>query len=168
MGCICTACPEASACHTTRPEQLTVIHKTSPATRVFEQVPYSMQKDYSFNFKQAGSWSMTRPMQGNARYSCDPAQSMNTNLSMSEFLSLPDEVIELVGRYIIDDWWGDGLRKWCHLTTTCKRLWHMQLPESSREWLVDVDNGMRGESELPLVQLNEQEIYQRSNQHPAT
>ena len=89
--------------------------------------------------------------------------------TMVDFLSLPDEAIEVVGRYIIDDWWGDGLKKWCHLSTTCRRLWHMQLPESSREWLVNVDVDMRGEFELPLVQLDEQETFsekQASRQHP--
>ena len=46
---------------------------------------------------------------------------------MASILSLPDELIELLGtateRHV-------GIEAWCRLTSTCRRLWRLQLPES--------------------------------------
>ncbi len=65
---------------------------------------------------------------------------------MAGFLSLPDELIELVGRQAIKTCSYAGLRQWCQMTSTCKRLWAMQLPGSAERWCVDLDDGMEGES----------------------
>ena len=49
--------------------------------------------------------------------------------SMASILSMPDELIELVGvateRHV-------GIKAWCRLTSACRRLWRMQLPDSHR------------------------------------
>ena len=55
---------------------------------------------------------------------------LHHNLSMEGLLSLPNDVIELVGEHVIGTNRA-GLREWCRVTSTCKRLWHMQLPESA-------------------------------------
>ncbi len=67
---------------------------------------------------------------------------------MTGLLSLPDEVIELIGVQVLSNSNFD-LRAWCQVTRTCKRLWGMQIPESASEWTVDPDEGyvdIRGES----------------------
>ena len=71
---------------------------------------------------------------------------MCTGVTMMGLLSLPDEVIELVGMHFLEP----GLRQWCQVTTTCKRLWDMQLPESSFDWVVDLADGMESKSKLSL------------------
>ena len=54
---------------------------------------------------------------------------------MVDFLSLRDEVIELVGNEVMSGREA-GLRMWCRATSTCKRLWDMQLPSSAIEGYV--------------------------------
>ena len=54
---------------------------------------------------------------------------------MVGFLSLPDEVIELVGEQVTGSQ-KEGLRDWCRVTSTCTRLWAMQLPGSASVWSV--------------------------------
>ena len=66
---------------------------------------------------------------------------------MVGLLSLPDELVEHVGKAIIDSR-QDGLREWCRVTSTCKRLWDMQLPESTIEWSLDLDDDFVGESKI--------------------
>ena len=73
---------------------------------------------------------------------------------MVGLLSLPDELIELVGQQAMCDQ-EDGLRKWCQLTSTCKRLWDMQLPGSASEWCIDLNAGIEGQSKVSLVSLEQ-------------
>ena len=68
-------------------------------------------------------------------------------VTMIGLLSLPDELIELVGKAVIDSRQA-GLREWCRVTSTCKRLWAMQLPESISEWSLDLDDELGGESKM--------------------
>ena len=68
---------------------------------------------------------------------------------MAGFLALPNEVIELTGMRVIRR--RNGIRKWCRLTTTCKRLWDMQLPGSASEWSVDLNVGMKRKSKTITV-----------------
>ena len=65
---------------------------------------------------------------------------------MVGLLSLPDDVIELVGKQVI---YRQGLRAWCQLTSTCKCLWGMQLPRSAQSWSVSPDVDIKGESKVP-------------------
>ncbi len=46
---------------------------------------------------------------------------------MASILSLPDELIELLG---IATERHAGIKAWCGLTSTCRRLWRLQLPDS--------------------------------------
>ena len=62
---------------------------------------------------------------------------------MVGFISLPEEVIELVGEHVIR---GHGLKAWCRATSTCKRLWGMPLPGSTYRWCLKANIHMRGES----------------------
>ena len=72
---------------------------------------------------------------------------MYSGLNMEGFLSLPNEVIELIGKQVIGSpQLGAGLQAWCHLTTTCKRLYAMQLPGSAFEWSIELDFDPEGES----------------------
>ena len=64
---------------------------------------------------------------------------------MMGFLSLPDEIFELVGKRVIGSTKA-GLRDWCRVTSTCKRLWGMKLPESHLSWSVDLDDDIEGQS----------------------
>ena len=67
---------------------------------------------------------------------------------MVGLLSLPDEVIELIGVQVLRNSHFD-LRDWCQVTRTCKRLWGMQIPGSATEWGLDLDEeyeDIRGES----------------------
>ena len=64
---------------------------------------------------------------------------------MTDLLSLNNDLIYLVGKHVITSPKA-GLRAWCRATSTCKRLWNMQLPESSSERLLDMDEGIEGES----------------------
>ena len=70
-----------------------------------------------------------------------------TDLIMVGLLSLPDEVIELVGKQVIR-WHGDGVRAWCRVTSTCKYLWDMRLPDSAVAWSMDLDKSIKGKSEM--------------------
>ena len=49
--------------------------------------------------------------------------------SMANLLSLPDEVIDIIGIATKE---RVGIEAWCRLASTCRRLWRLQLPESSR------------------------------------
>ena len=55
---------------------------------------------------------------------------------MVGLLSLPDELIEHLGRGIICSNKCGRFRKWCRVASTCKQLWHMQLPGTTSEWFV--------------------------------
>lgn len=66
---------------------------------------------------------------------------------MVGLLSLPDELIEHLGRGIICSNKCGRFRKWCRVASTCKQLWHMQLPGTTSEWFVDLDRDIEGESE---------------------
>ena len=72
---------------------------------------------------------------------------------MIGLLSLSNDLIELVGKEIIVDEEDSGLEAWCRVTTTCKRLWDMQLPESSSEWLLEMNDDIRSESKIRQLQL---------------
>lgn len=47
-------------------------------------------------------------------------QLASNTCSMASFLSLPDELIELVGIAAEEH---AGIKAWCRLTSTCRRLW---------------------------------------------
>lgn len=70
---------------------------------------------------------------------------------MEGFLSLPQEVIDLVGKQVISgreprEPEADGIRDWCRLASTCKELWSMQLPTSALRWSLHLDIRLKGES----------------------
>ncbi|CAL5225585.1 g8431 [Coccomyxa viridis] len=62
---------------------------------------------------------------------------------MGDLLSLPDELIEIVGKHAIGTDQA-GLREWCRATSTCTRLWKMDLPGSASSCHLDLDNDIRG------------------------
>ena len=66
---------------------------------------------------------------------------------MVGILSLPDELIELVGRQVINSQ-HNGVRTWCRVSSTCKRLWDMQLPGSAIYWSMDLELSIEGESKM--------------------
>ena len=41
-------------------------------------------------------------------------------------LKLPDELLHMIASQVLEV--EEGLRSWCRLATTCKRLWSLQLP----------------------------------------
>ena len=61
--------------------------------------------------------------------------------SMANILSLPDEVIELRGeateRHV-------GTKAWCRPTSTCRRLWSLQLPGSHLGTVLSFDTKIEG------------------------
>lgn len=78
--------------------------------------------------------------------------SIGTGLKMAGLLSLTNDLIELVGKHVIRNP-DAGLEAWCLVTSTCKRLWDMQLPGSSSEWLLDMEYDFQGESKTNSAQL---------------
>ena len=75
---------------------------------------------------------------------------MYTVYTMAGLLALPNDVIELIGKHFVTSSSLYVFRRWCRVTTTCKRLWIMQLPKSSFEWSVDLNDGMDGDFSCPL------------------
>ena len=84
--------------------------------------------------------------------SIDDAPKYITNLNMIGLLSLTNDLIELVGKQVIEDP-GAGLETWCRMTSTCQRLWAMQLPDSSSEWHLHMDDDIRGKSKMKQAHL---------------
>ena len=72
---------------------------------------------------------------------------------MIGLLWLPDDLIEAVGKQVISKtpYHQIGLRDWCRITSTCKQLWHMQLPGSAFKWFVDFDITLEGGSKVTPV-----------------
>ncbi len=64
---------------------------------------------------------------------------------MAGFLSLSDSLTELVGQKVIGTR-QEGLKDWCRVTTTCKRLWDMQLPGSALKWFINLSDDIKGAS----------------------
>ena len=62
---------------------------------------------------------------------------LHASSKMTGFLSLPDEVVELIGKRVVDRY---DLSAWCRVTSTCKRLWGMQLPGSASSWTLCIDD----------------------------
>ncbi len=56
--------------------------------------------------------------------------------SMASLLSLPDEVIDIIG---IATERRLGIKTWCRLTSTCRHLRTMQLPQSRDGWAIPWD-----------------------------
>ena len=60
---------------------------------------------------------------------------------MASLLSLPDEIIDIIGtvteRHV-------GIKAWCMLTSTCRRLWRLQLPQSRRGWAIPTELNIEG------------------------
>ena len=57
---------------------------------------------------------------------------------MATILALPDELIEVVGTHVMSWRYGDdprhvGIKAWCRITSTCRRLWKLQLPNLHRD-----------------------------------
>ena len=78
-------------------------------------------------------------------------QISHHELKMESLLSLPDPLIELVAEHVIGIA-RSGLREWCRVTSLCKRLWHMQLPESYSTQLMFLDaDYIEGESKMSAV-----------------
>ena len=75
-----------------------------------------------------------------------------TDITMPRFLSLPVELIERVGEQVISRQQA-GLKTWCKVASTCKRLWRMQLPESAATWAMDIDVNVKGMSKVHIVRL---------------
>ena len=46
---------------------------------------------------------------------------------MASILALPNDLIELIGAFVNR---RRGLGIWCRFTSTCRRLWKLQLPHS--------------------------------------
>ena len=73
--------------------------------------------------------------------------------SMASILSLPDELIELLGvateRHV-------GIKAWCRLTRTCRRLLKLQLPDSHRG--VCLSDGTKNEGRSPWQRLSERQL----------
>ena len=53
-----------------------------------------------------------------------------------QMLELPDELIRLIARQVLET--DDGMWLWCKLASTCRRLWKFQLPSEPIHFL---DNG---------------------------
>ena len=76
---------------------------------------------------------------------------ISERFTMTDLPSLPDELIERVGKHIIRSNEQPEFRDWCRLACTCKRLWDMQLPGSVSEWLewaVNLDGNIEGEYKM--------------------
>ncbi len=43
-----------------------------------------------------------------------------------KMLGLPDELLGMIAGQVLEI--QEGIRMWCRLSTTCKRLWNLQLP----------------------------------------
>ena len=81
---------------------------------------------------------------------------------MMSLVLLPDELVEAVGKHVLH---RHGLRAWCRVTSTCKRLWGMQLPGSADGWSVRSSDDIEGESKvsaLSLAQCNLPCTYHRA------
>ena len=65
---------------------------------------------------------------------------------------MPDELIEIVGQYVIGTDQA-GLREWCQATSTCTRLWKMDLPGSASSCHLDLDNNIRGKYRVDAAYL---------------
>ncbi len=61
--------------------------------------------------------------------------------SMASLLSLPDEVIDIIG--IATERWA-GIKAWCRLTSACRRLWRLQLPQSRHGWAIPSNLNVEG------------------------
>ena len=66
---------------------------------------------------------------------------------MASLLSLPDELLEAVGTQVISRDKA-GLREWCRVTSTCKRLWDMELQDSASKWSLYHGGDIEGESKV--------------------
>ncbi len=53
-----------------------------------------------------------------------------------QILDLPDELIRLIARQVLES--EDGMWLWCSLASTCRRFWSFQLPSEPTHFL---DNG---------------------------
>ena len=60
---------------------------------------------------------------------------------MVNLLSLPDEVIDIIG---IATERRVGIQAWCRLTSTCRRLWRLQLPQSRCGWKIPAELHIEG------------------------
>ena len=71
---------------------------------------------------------------------------------MASILSLPDEVLEMLGEMTEQH---QGIKAWCRLTSTCRRLWMLQLPYSYRGCTLssDYEDGIDIEGKLPRLKL---------------
>lgn len=56
-------------------------------------------------------------------------QPASDTCGMTSILSLPDEPIERIGLATEEH---AGINAWCRLTSTCRRLWRLQLPQARR------------------------------------
>ena len=56
--------------------------------------------------------------------------------------TLPDELLRMIAGQVLK--MEDGLRMWCRLSTTCKRLWSLQLP-SEPLYVLDSNRTARGD-----------------------
>ena len=85
-------------------------------------------------------------------------QSARDTCSMASILSLPDELIERIGTAAEK---RAGFKAWCRLTSTCRRLWGLQLPQARRGWSLPYRTDIEGKlhrRQLSPTQL----LYHRS------
>ena len=89
------------------------------------------------------------------------APGMYIDFVMMGFLSLPDEIVELVGEQVIN---RHGVKAWCRVASTCTRLWGMQLPDSADSWAIEPDVDIEGESKVSILlraqHLRQTQIYE--------
>ena len=91
---------------------------------------------------------MNRHMPSTARcFRIAETARRSIGLKMPGLLLLSDDLIELVRKQALESPKA-GVRAWCRVTSTCKRLWDMQLLESSAEWHLDMGKNIRGESKV--------------------
>lgn len=80
----------------------------------------------------------------------------NRVCSMASILSLPDELIEIIGTHVMRATFREpedmAVVAWCRLTSTCRRLWSLQLPQSHRGMTypvrLDMDKGQLHRSQM--------------------
>lgn len=71
---------------------------------------------------------------------------------MIGLLSLSTDLIELVCEQVLTSPEA-GLKAWCRLSSTCKHLWDMQLPHSTSDWLLDMNDSIEGGSKTKNARL---------------
>ena len=89
-----------------------------------------------------------------------PQRQLNDPCNMASILSLPDEVLEIIGKKTEQHL---GIKAWCRLTSTCRHLWMLQLPHSCRGYVLSSDSlsEISIEGKLPNLKLTHAAAHNR-------